>query len=70
MLLRCVNRGNSEKYIAISQGRSSDTFEWVTAYIFGLTKEHSFVDGNKQTAIVARLTFLCLNAKDIEKVLA
>jgi death-on-curing protein len=31
------------------------------AYLFGLARNHAFVDGNKRTAIVAAGTFLALN---------
>ncbi len=31
------------------------------AYIFGIARNHAFVDGNKRTAIVAAGTFLLLN---------
>lgn len=31
------------------------------AYVFGITRNHAFVDGNKRTAIVAAGTFLLLN---------
>ncbi len=31
------------------------------AYVFGLARNHAFVDGNKRTAIVTALTFLAVN---------
>ena len=31
------------------------------AYVFGIARNHAFVDGNKRTAIVAATTFLLLN---------
>lgn len=35
--------------------------EIASAYAFGLSKAHAFVDGNKRTAFVTALTFLRLN---------
>lgn len=35
--------------------------ELAAAYLFGLARNHAFVDGNKRTAIVAAGTFLILN---------
>jgi len=35
--------------------------ELAAAYLFGLVRNHAFVDGNKRTAIVAAGTFLILN---------
>ena len=35
--------------------------ELAAAYIFGMAKNHAFVDGNKRTAIVAAGAFLILN---------
>lgn len=35
--------------------------ELAAAYLFGLAKNHAFVDGNKRTAIVAAGAFLILN---------
>ena len=34
------------------------------AYGFGLAKNHSFVDGNKRTALLAIVTFLGLNGRE------
>jgi len=31
------------------------------AYVFGLGRNHAFVDGNKRTAIVTAVTFLAIN---------
>lgn len=36
------------------------------AYIFGLAKNHAFIDGNKRIAIVAAGLFLDLNGRRIE----
>ena len=35
------------------------------AYVFGIARNHAFVDGNKRTAIVAAATFLLLNGWDL-----
>ena len=35
--------------------------ELAAAYLFGIAKNHAFVDGNKRTAIVAAGAFLILN---------
>ncbi len=35
--------------------------EVAAAYAFGIAKAHAFVDGNKRTAFVTAVTFLCLN---------
>jgi death on curing protein len=35
--------------------------ELAAAYVFGLARNHAFVDGNKRTAIVAAGTFLIVN---------
>jgi death-on-curing protein len=35
--------------------------ELAAAYVFGIGRNHAFVDGNKRTAIVAAGTFLVLN---------
>lgn len=37
--------------------------ELAAAYIFGLARNHPFVDGNKRTAIVAAATFLAVNGR-------
>ena len=35
--------------------------ELAAAYLFGIAKNHAFVDGNKRTAIVAADAFLCIS---------
>lgn len=35
------------------------------AYLFGLARNHAFVDGNKRTAIVAAGTFLAVNGYEL-----
>jgi len=38
-----------------------DITELAAAYVFGIARNHAFVDGNKRTAIVAAGAFLLLN---------
>ena len=43
--------------------------DWATlaaAYVFGLAKNHGFVDGNKRVAFVAAYVFLGLNGFDLD----
>jgi death-on-curing protein len=42
----------------------SDLFEMAAAYLFHISQNHPFVDGNKRTGAVAAIVFLALN--DIE----
>jgi death-on-curing protein len=41
-----------------------DIFEMAAAYLFHITQNHPFVDGNKRTGVVAAILFLAMN--DIE----
>lgn len=43
-----------------------DVFELAAAYLFGLARNHAFVDGNKRIAIVAAAVFLMDNGYEIE----
>ena len=43
----------------------TDLFEMAAAYLFHITQNHPFVDGNKRTGAVASLVFLSLNGVDI-----
>ena len=36
-------------------------YDLAAAYVFGIARNHAFVDGNKRTAIVAAGTFLVIN---------
>ena len=36
-------------------------FEMAAAYLYGICRNHPFVDGNKRTAVAASLTFLGMN---------
>ncbi|AOF91237.1 type II toxin-antitoxin system death-on-curing family toxin [Sinorhizobium sp. RAC02] len=42
-----------------------DIFELAAAYVFGLARNHPFVDGNKRIAIVAAAVFLMDNGYEI-----
>ena len=39
----------------------TDLFEMAAAYLFHITQNHPFVDGNKRTGAVAAIVFLALN---------
>lgn len=39
--------------------------ELAAAYVYGIARNHAFVDGNKRTAIVAAATFLLLNGHEL-----
>lgn len=39
--------------------------ELAASYVFGIARNHAFVDGNKRTAIVAAATFLLLNGYEL-----
>ena len=41
-------------------------FEMAAAYLYGICRNHPFVDGNKRTAAAAAFTFLDLNGFAIE----
>ena len=43
-----------------------DLFELAAAYLYGLAKNHAFVDGNKRIAIVAAAVFLMDNGFEID----
>lgn len=44
----------------------TDLFEMAAAYLFHITQNHPFVDGNKRTGAVASLVFLSLNDIEID----
>ncbi len=44
----------------------TDLFEMAAAYLFHITQNHPFVDGNKRTGAVASLVFLSLNGVEIK----
>jgi death-on-curing protein len=41
-------------------------FEMAAAYLFHVSRNHPFIDGNKRTGIAAALTFLEMNGIEIE----
>ena len=41
-------------------------FEMGAAYLFHITRNHPFVDGNKRTGAVSALVFLELNAVEVD----
>ena len=53
---------------ATFDGRSLhvDLFSMAAAYLFHITQNHPFVDGNKRTGAVAALVFLALNEVEIQ----
>ena len=42
-----------------------DLCELAAAYLFGIAKNHPFVDGNKRTALAAADTFLYFNGREL-----
>jgi death-on-curing protein len=46
--------------------KNADWAILAAAYVFGLAKNHGFVDGNKRVAFVAAYVFLGLNGYDLE----
>jgi death-on-curing protein len=44
----------------------TDLFEMAAAYLFHITQNHPFIDGNKRTGAMASLVFLSLNELDLE----
>jgi len=44
----------------------TDLFEMAAAYLFHITQNRPFVDGNKRTGAVASLVFLSLNGIDVK----
>ncbi|MFO0959719.1 MAG: type II toxin-antitoxin system death-on-curing family toxin [Isosphaeraceae bacterium] len=44
----------------------ADLFEMAAAYLFHLTMNHPFIDGNKRIGLAAALTFLDMNGLPIE----
>ncbi len=43
----------------------SDIFEMAAAYLFHITRNHPFLDGNKRTGAAAALVFLLLNGHEL-----
>jgi death-on-curing protein len=44
----------------------TDLFEMAAAYLFHITQNHPFINGNKRIGAVASLVFLSLNDVEIE----
>ncbi len=44
----------------------ADIFEMAAAYVFHLSQNHPFVDGNKRTALASALVFLEMNGNTID----
>ena len=44
----------------------TDLFEMAAAYLFHITQNHPFIDGNKRIGVVASLVFLSLNGVEVE----
>ena len=44
----------------------SDLFEMAAAYLFHISQNHPFVDGNKRTGAVAAIVFLALNDTELD----
>ncbi len=42
-----------------------DLFVLATAYAYGITRNHPFIDGNKRTAFLAAYTFLGINGWEL-----
>lgn len=47
--------------------QNNDVFEIAAEYVFGIIRNHSFVDGNKRAAFGAGTVFLGLNNYDVNK---
>jgi death-on-curing protein len=43
-----------------------DMFEMAASYLFHISKNHPFIDGNKRTALASALVFLEINNMEIE----
>ena len=41
-------------------------FEMAAAYLYGVCRNHPFLDGNKRTAVASALTFLEMNGAEID----
>jgi len=41
-------------------------YEMAAAYLYGICRNHPFLDGNKRTAVAAALTFLDMNGIEVE----
>lgn len=55
-LAKPVNRGNFA---------DATLFDLAASYLFGLIRNHAFIDGNKRTAITAAGVFLMMNGYEL-----
>lgn len=64
------DEGALESALARPQNKAyygcDDVFELAAAYLFGLAKNHAFIDGNKRTAIAAAAVFLMDNGYEVD----
>lgn len=44
---------------------NKDIFEMATSYLYGLTKNHAFIDGNKRVGVYISILFLELNDYEV-----
>ncbi len=65
-----LNDGSIESALARARHRfeydGADLFECAASYIFGIAKNHGYVDANKRTAYMVGLTFLRINGLRID----
>jgi len=47
-------------------GRAADLASLPAAYTFGIVRDHPYTDGNKRVGLLAMLTFLAINGRDLE----
>ena len=64
--LRDENAIESALARPVNKAFYEDLFELAAAYLYGLAKNHAFVDGNKRIAIVAAAVFLMDNGFEID----
>ncbi len=64
------DEGGLESALARAENKAAygceDIIELAAAYLFGLAKNHAFIDGNKRIAIVATAVFLSENGFEID----
>ncbi len=57
--LAMPSAGFGEEYV------HEDLFEMAAAYLYHITRNHPFLDGNKRVGVVAALVFLLLNGIEV-----
>jgi death on curing protein len=66
------DRGLLESAVMLPAAQFRDEYlhrglpEMAAAYLFGICRNHAFVDGNKRTALVAAEVFLMLNGMELK----